>query len=151
MDETTLSREFLGDKLRQRAATEIVFQLVYNGMHIHSKFDWEKFDIPRLLEAVVKHYVPKYARRDTPNDVDCEMSGVLDTLIETLAADIEDYLIEEEMTGLYYEPTITVVYGNQFLIDVYDWRAYQWMLHQKERDAQEREENDERSPFYVGG
>ena len=147
--EGTLTREFVGPRLRQRAVTEIVLQLVYNGMHLNSRFDWERFDTARLLEVACKNYIPEYGRRDFPDHDDCKMSRVLDVLTETTAADIEDFLVAEEMVGFYYEPVIEIVYGNQLFIEVYDYRAYQWMLHNTVRDAQELEANDERSPFYV--
>ena len=147
----TLTRDFVGTRLRQRAVTELVLQLVYNGMHMNSRFNWERFNTERFMEAVCKNYIPVYGRRDHPDHIDCKMSRVLDVLCETTAADIDDFLVAEDMVGYYYEPVIEIVYGNQLFIEVYDYRAYQWMLDNAARDAQEAEANDERSPFYVGG
>lgn len=144
-----LSDAFLGRRFGRREITEVVLQMTYNAMHLHAEFDWEQFDYGDFLSVCIPDYRRKFNRTDNDNGAST-MSHTLDDIIDRYMGELEDLLVEREMTGRYYEPVITIMQRAQFMVEVYDWRAYQWTLQDRSRPRATEEEN-ERDPFYVRG
>lgn len=149
VDEGHLTDEFLGKRFTRREVTEVVLQMTYNAMHIHAQFHWEAFDYGDFLAVCIPNYLRKYDRRDDRNGFGT-MSHHLDSIIQMQEGDLEDRLVEREMTGKWFSPVISIVQRSVLHIEVYDWRAYQWTLQQADGRVR-REQEDESSPFYVGG
>lgn len=144
-----LTDEFLGSRFNHREVTELFLQLTYNAMHLHSKFEYESFDVDNFLSACIPNYVQKFSREDGELKARSQMSHVIDITIESYLIDLEDFLVSQGMVGFWFEPVITIYNRSFFRIEVYDWRAYQWTLQSKEKLV-EKEDDDETSPFYVG-
>lgn len=149
VDHGHLTDDFLGRRFGRREITEVVLQMTYNAMHLHAEFDWVEFDYADFLSVCIPSYRRKYHRSDNDNG-SSTMSHTLDDIILRHVGDLEDLLVEREMTGRYYEPVITIVQRSLFQIEVYDWRAYQWML-QDRGNPRATEEDNEHDPFFVRG
>lgn len=144
IDRKELTRVFLGKRWNRTVIHELVLQMFYQAMHINSKFDWESMDIHRFLEVTVNGYVQPCLRGTCDRKEDVWFSRNMDVICDSITLDLEDYIVEQGMDGRYYEPILTRHSGNRLQVEVYDQRAYLWMLE----DQRRREDTDDEDDGY---
>lgn len=137
-----LTQKFLGKRWNRTVIHELIAQMLYQAMHMNSRFEWESMDIHRMLEVTTSEYVIPALRATSGREEANWMSRNIDVICESLQLDLEDYVVEQGMDGRYYEPIIQRHSGCRLQIEVYDQRAYLWMLDQENRNRNDNDDED---------